>query len=337
MRLRLSALLVCLMAAAAWADDSSRPPIPVGGQAEDFPVHGLNLTPPPGWVRDSSAGGNRVARWFKADAKGNPDTFLEVNFSRSSMTNAQEWQYLTRELRASSLRTVQTGGDIEGAWVKGNFESAGVTASQMFVVTREGTRYSAALIRKNPPAAETAAADDAMMQDFIVHWRWRELEEPSAHLALLKKPVPVMGGLIRMSMPAVGQLVQLDDAATHVQYQITNLKSHSAELIVEMNLKNTPMPDMQQVGKIVKEKLKLDEELEWTVMPGKGSISQWVKTTRDGNSYWVLFGGIKIDETHSILVSCTLYRSEAAVQRAYWDSVKEVVKSVAVGGAKSVP
>ncbi|HVT79595.1 MAG TPA: hypothetical protein VHM90_02970 [Phycisphaerae bacterium] len=341
MRFGLAAALLCLITLSpALADDSRRPPIPISGQSEDFPVFGVSLTAPAGWARDQTAAGGRIVRWAKLDAQGKPETMLDVGFSRSTVTNAQEWKHLVDDLHASSLRSVRTGNNLDGAWVKGNFQSAGMTATQMFVVTREGTRYSAALVHKTPPAPEVAAADDAMMQDFIVHWKWRELEEPSTHLALAEKPIPALGGLIRLNVPAIAQMVAVTDAPTHLQFEIISLKSRKTEMTVELNLQSTPMPDMPQVGRIVKDKLKLADNFEWTNSPaglGKWSVSQWVKTPKDENPTSVLFGGIAIDDTHSVLVSCTLYRQEATVQRAYWEAVKGIVGSVKAQASKTVP
>ncbi len=337
MRFGLPAALLCLITAGpAFCDDSSRPPIPISSQTEDFPAFGVTLSSPPGWTRDRSPGGNRVARWLKFDAQGKPEALLEVDFERTTLTNTQEWQHLSNDLHAASLRTMRTGGNLEGAWVKGSFEKGGATATQMFVISRDTTLYTAALVHRTPPTPSVAAADDALMQDFIVHWTWRDVDEPSSHLALLEKPFPALGGLVTLSVPAIAQLINTDDARTHMQFQVTNLKTHIAEMNMELNLQSTPMPDLQQVGEIVKSKMHLEQDLEWTNVAGKGSISQWAKTSREANPYWVLFGGIKMDETHSILISCTLYRPEAAVQRAYLEAIKNVVANVKPVGGNAV-
>lgn len=237
---------------------------PSDGKPTDFPSFGVSLAGPKGWTRLYETELLQVARWGQPDGQtSKPHGLLQATVARTEDRTLKEYAEFLRDNFKATLSDKMTTLDGEPAYA-------------MSVATRpKGLQFSHALVAQHGALFYVLSAwsDNekyyaAELESVRQNWKWAKIEEPSAHLELGEKPLPLFRNLLLIKLPRSARPLPTQDPSRQVMLTISNRDLSDQEFLVNPIMLDIPekvelVPWTEALTQELPKRLKFTGELKW--------------------------------------------------------------------------
>ena len=176
-------------------------------------------------------------------------------------------------------------------------------------------------------------------------WRWLPFADPTQHLQVRAKPVPVYGGRLTLRLPEI--MWQVPSADSGPMFAVYDARTGISAFTVIVNL----LPETQGLtfqpltlrqmrdnfGTLLKQRMKLSRNVLWHDVPGQpprtisDTFAVPVTLGEPGYSAFASYGLVKLSDKEWAILTFTMTGQTAAARAAYRTAIDKIFASLRLG------
>ena len=327
-----SVALIMLLAAAVAVRTLAQEAKPRG-----FPTHGISFEPPPSsiWAEAPREKDETVMDWIRAGARGDAEWKISVEGAKSAFAKLDEAAPQLARLEDCVVEEKPAMLDgVEARRIRGNGKQPGWNVRDGFVCVHKGYLY----LLLNSAKGEAGVGNE--LDSVQKSWRWIDIEPPSKHLALAKKPVSIFQGRATIQLPAIARIVTEELTTRTFHTGIPNMARGGPDFtLFAQTLPNARAESIAELqtrfGDSLVAKRLVPKAPAWNSLKGSTprAISDACEMMLPGmeDRGTVIWAVIAFDQAELVLINFTIPKSVTPDEvKAYRALAEEVVSSVAL-------